>query len=253
MFKIDPRNIVVEPGFNCRDFSAPDNIEHVAALKASIKRVGLREPLTVRLENDIVYLVGGECRLRAVLSIIEDGEEFASVPCQADPSSNNTDDRLIEQPTRNGGKKFSQMEMAALAKRLVVGRGLEPEKLAEQWEMTPQNLRRLLDLNALPEAVKETVRAKEIAPSEAARIIAAEGPAAGAEIISRGVALAKYSGKKKATPKQLNTVRSKPIGKTIRPPEAERVIQFLSEIALADSLDAVKSDASRLLMRILES
>ena len=49
---IDPRDIKCEDGLNPRDFGAADNSEHVAFLKSSIRRDGVKVPLTVRLKGE---------------------------------------------------------------------------------------------------------------------------------------------------------------------------------------------------------
>jgi hypothetical protein len=265
MYQIDPRKIKPRPGHNARDFTAQVNIDRIKWHKESFLAVGQLTPLTVMMEDETVLLEDGETRWRAYLELIDEGHDIKEVACQPAPRYRNDAERKADQVVRNKGDQFTQMELAGRA-RYLVNCGWAVDAIATRWTMTPQNVHRLLELNELPDTVKDAVRAGEIEATTAAatvrQVVAesvaegssrSEGLVAAAEIVSRGVVLAKSSGKKKATPKQLNAVRPKPIGKTIRPPEAERVIQFLSDIALADSLDEVKSEASRLLMRILES
>src|SRR4029078_4196457 len=82
---VDPLNITVEAGFNCRDFSLSQNKEHVKDLQESIRVNGVQSPLWVRMqkrdgENRLV-LVDGESRLRAVHYLIGEGIEIKAVPC----------------------------------------------------------------------------------------------------------------------------------------------------------------------------
>lgn len=257
VFKIDPRKLRVESGFNSRDFTAQENIDHVLWLKENIKAVGLKEALTVRLDGDIGYIVGGECRWRAIMMLIDEGEAWESVPCLPDARNISVEERLADQPIRNHGKQFTQLELAALARKLI-GYGWAESKIAAYWGMTHQNLSRILELNQLPEAVKQTVRAGEIAPSTAAAVIREEGPIAGAETISTSVEIAKAAGKTKATPKQITVARSqgsyatpKPVGKTLKPHVTEKVLAFLRNVLTADNLDDVKQEAERTIDLVL--
>ena len=79
---IDPRIVVVEDGFNCRDYTLSENRAHLDELKRSIKVNGTLVPLLVRYEagTKSAVLIDGECRLRANLELIAEGVEILSVP-----------------------------------------------------------------------------------------------------------------------------------------------------------------------------
>jgi ParB-like chromosome segregation protein Spo0J len=83
LIMLDPRKIVVEPGLNPRDYKLQENLDHLNELKASIRASGTLQPLWVRFDvkTKAAVLVDGECRLRANLELIADGEEIVAVPC----------------------------------------------------------------------------------------------------------------------------------------------------------------------------
>ena len=83
-YTIDPRKLQIKSDWNSRDFSDPSNIAHVKDLAESIAENGVREPLKVYLENDIPYVTNGECRLRAVMLLIERGVDIKAVPVMAE-------------------------------------------------------------------------------------------------------------------------------------------------------------------------
>ena len=111
VFNIDPRKIDVMEGFNKRvDFGDIDE------LAAQIKEQGLLEAITVvPYKNDAngeerYLLVNGERRYRALMKLINDGEDVGLVRANfLDVEKDNiTDaDLYIQQYMRNEGKKFN--------------------------------------------------------------------------------------------------------------------------------------------------
>ena len=69
--KLDPRIIQVRPGWNYRDTTTPVSEAHIQWLMESIKEVGVQEPIRVEYVDGKVYLVNGECRLKACLRLYE--------------------------------------------------------------------------------------------------------------------------------------------------------------------------------------
>ena len=68
---INPRLIDIEPGFNARDYTLPENRAHLDRLKLLIVAAGrVNEPITVRLNRETgrATVVDGECRLRSTRS-----------------------------------------------------------------------------------------------------------------------------------------------------------------------------------------
>lgn len=116
--KLDPKLILIEEDFNPRDYALPENRAHLDELKDSILEHGVEQPLWVRFdtENKIPYLVDGECRLRAVLELIDEGHPIESVTIIQ--KSGTPEDRLRIALTANTGKALSQWEVGKAYLRL---------------------------------------------------------------------------------------------------------------------------------------
>ena len=80
IYKIDPRNIVVTKDFNSRC-----NFGDLDELARQIKEQGVLNPISVQPFKDEngeekYRLIDGERRYRAVMKLIDEGEEIARVP-----------------------------------------------------------------------------------------------------------------------------------------------------------------------------
>ena len=67
LYRLDPKIIQIKEGWNSREATDPQNSNHIAELAASIREVGVKKPLVCYMENDIVYVTDGHCRLQAVM------------------------------------------------------------------------------------------------------------------------------------------------------------------------------------------
>lgn len=110
IYKIDPRAIVVEAGFNSRsDFG---DIEELAS---QIKEQGVLNPITVipfKDENgtEKYRLVDGERRYRATMFLIQHGTDVARVPALFASKNLSQAELLTQQLLRNEGKPFTEYE-----------------------------------------------------------------------------------------------------------------------------------------------
>jgi len=109
---IDPRILVIEDQFNPRDYTLPENRAHLDELKQSIRANGTIKPLLVRWDaaTKSAIVVDGECRLRANLELIAEGEEILAVPC-VQVAGGNEAERLLTAITANTGKSLSKWEL----------------------------------------------------------------------------------------------------------------------------------------------
>ena len=119
LYKIDPRAIVIMDGFNSRcDFGDLDE------LAQSIKENGILNPISVKpfTDNDGIErykLVDGERRYRAVMSLIEQGVDIQRVPALFISKSTNEFEMILQQLTRNEGKRFNEYEMGLAYKKML--------------------------------------------------------------------------------------------------------------------------------------
>lgn len=195
---IDPAKIVIEKGFNPREYTLQENREHLDALKGSIREMGVRVPLLVRWDvgSEQAILIDGECRLRSCLELIEEGIDIKSVPVLQEQGGNEAD-RLLLAITTNTGKPLSQWESGKAYKRLI-GYGWFPDGIAKKTGISIRYVKECLELSDAPEEVKEMLANKSVTPALAVKTIRENGDGA-AQVLREKVFEAKEKGKTTAS------------------------------------------------------
>jgi ParB/RepB/Spo0J family partition protein len=202
VYKIDPRKLQIKAEWNSRDFSDPANMDHIKMLAASIKEVGVKEPLKVNIEDNIPYVTNGECRLRAVMMLIEQGVEIKSVPVMGEDRFANEADRLFTQFISNSGKPFGPIENARLFKRLV-DMGWAQKDIASKSGMSGGRISQILELNKLPVSIQQLIIEGKVSSAFALNVWNKHGQnleAAFAELTA-AVETANAEGRTRAMPK----------------------------------------------------
>lgn len=204
-YKIDPRHIEIKPGFNYRDTTSPEAKAHIAFLKASIRERGVDEPIWVENTGETLYLVDGECRLRALRELWDEGEEIV-VPTFSYKGSE--DAVLAKSLIANGGLPPTQMEFGKAVERLMAYgwtaeriAHLIPPHLGIKGAKARRYMADALELHQAPlevkKAVKEGVDGVKVSPALA--VAATRGNRLmAADVIKGEVAKAKAAGKKTA-------------------------------------------------------
>lgn len=119
LYRINPYLIMVEDGFNVRNFESVEVKEHVEGLAQSIAETGVQNPIKVRNKGGKLYLIDGECRLRATIHAIEVlGASIESVPVILADRSENEADAVLDIMRRNSGLPLGMPEQAVVVKRL---------------------------------------------------------------------------------------------------------------------------------------
>lgn len=170
IFLVDPMSIKVVDGWNDRtDFSGQEE------LVESIKEVGVRQPLLVRKSaEEVIELVNGERRLRAVRAAIDAGFQIAAVPVIVAKKDISEIDLYFDAIISNGGKPLEPVEEANSFKRLVAW-GVPLKEIASKSGKSYTHVRNRLELaNGIP-AVKEAVTKKEISVKSAQEIVSGSG------------------------------------------------------------------------------
>lgn len=168
VLKLDPRDIKVEEGFNARDFSIPENQEHVRALAASIRELGVEVPLLVRYDKATrsIFLVDGECRLRAAMMVqeglSEDERAAFVVPAMTANQYASESDLVISMLVRNEGRALGPIEKGAAFFRLHTRLKMSEKEIAAKMGMTRARVVQLLELHAMPERVKDLARSGQV-------------------------------------------------------------------------------------------
>lgn len=149
LYRLDPTIIKIKEGWNSREANDPQNASHVAELAESIREIGVKKPLVCYMENDVVYVTDGHCRLQAVMHLIEQGVEVKTVPVMVEDRHSNESDRIFSQIVHNAGKPLTSLEQAKVFKRLV-DLGWAQKDIAAKAGITGGRVSQLLELNTLP-------------------------------------------------------------------------------------------------------
>jgi ParB family chromosome partitioning protein len=185
MVAIDPAKIHIEANHNPRDYSLPENRAHLDNLKASIKVQGVIQPLWVRWEKgtEKVFLVDGECRLKAVRELIFEGNEIKSVPTKLVQAGNEIERKLLAL-TANSGKPLTKWESGATYK-LLTGWGWSEADIAARVGVTPRYVREAIELGDAPQAVKAMMSSGQITTRVALNTVRTAGDAAPAVLTEK--------------------------------------------------------------------
>ena len=177
-FYCNPWSIDVEDGWNARDFTLPENIEHVRKLAETIKTEGFRpqHPLTVILKNGRLVLRDGESRLRATkLAINTMGAEIEGVwVIQAEKGLSELDS-LVAQDLANLHKAWNPIEQAALYSKMFRFTDGNVSKIAARLGITGPTFQRWLDLNAAPQTIKKMIGLGTVSVNYALETLKANG------------------------------------------------------------------------------
>lgn len=205
ILQIDPRAVRVEEGFNVReDFDLDE-------LKEMIRAQGMLKPIEVKsagkdANGNLLYrLIDGERRLRAVLSLIEEGEPIARIQAVVAPRSTSEEELCIRQVMHNEGKRFTEYEYGKMFQRFLNKFGHTKTETARLFAKDIAFVSRCLDLLELPEEIQEQIKGKTIAVSAVREVVKnnKDDEDAQVEAVKTLVATAQANGKKTATLKDV--------------------------------------------------
>jgi ParB family transcriptional regulator, chromosome partitioning protein len=152
LLMIDPRNIIVEEGFNVRT-----DMGDIDGLSESIVEVGQLEPITVCKQRgtDKYILTDGHRRMAAINRAIEQGKNIPYV--RAIVSTGNIEDRLFAMVITGIGKKaLNSLEEGEAYKRLKAY-GYEVKDIAAKVGKSLPHIYNMLKLADVPQQVKKYV------------------------------------------------------------------------------------------------
>jgi len=197
-FRVDPRVLKIDPGFNVRDLDAPTARDSLDELKASIRAEGVQVALEIRMVGDDLFVTSGHRRHKVVMELISEGVEIASIPAIAEPKAVDEADRVARLVTLNAGLPLSPLEKAEVVRRLM-GFGWDRAKIAQRLgfktEASVANYELLL---AAPVEVKQAVRSGELSASNAVTMVRKDGDGA-AKTLATARKTAAAKGKTKLT------------------------------------------------------
>jgi ParB-like chromosome segregation protein Spo0J len=210
VFKLDPRHVVREPGWNPRE-----DFGDMVAFCANLEANGVMEALTVRKVGEVIYLVNGDRRLTGVEKLMAEGrwpEDPKNpgfpmpVPCTSEGRNVKPLDRIFMMLSLNTGKPFTMLEKAAAyQKALTEESGITDAEIARRSGETKQAVSNALTLvrKGCP-ALIQFVRDGKLSATTALEIAKAqEDHNEQTAAAKAAIATAKEAGRGHATPKDL--------------------------------------------------
>jgi len=154
LLKLDPREIIVESGFNVRqDFG------DMEALIQSIASNGVLTPLRGFKKGDKYVLTDGHRRHRAAMHLITEGVEMR-IPFIASKEKGE-ETRLLQMYLSNDGKRLNAIETSELMKRFI-NLGLKPKEISQKLGISVVTISNLLLIADLPVKLKKRIENNEI-------------------------------------------------------------------------------------------
>src|SRR5258708_20785796 len=101
--RVSPLKLFLKPNWNTRDDS-PELQAHIDMLAQSIAEIGVKEPISVRLEDGKLWVINGHCRTLATLRPMEHYKpEIKTAPVIAEDRYANEADFVLHPMLRNTG------------------------------------------------------------------------------------------------------------------------------------------------------
>jgi ParB/RepB/Spo0J family partition protein len=243
---LDPRIVVVDGGFNVRDFTTPDTQAHVRELVNSIKEIGVQNPIIVRWDEGRALLVDGECRLRATLLAIDEGAEIMSVPAMSEPRGVSDADRVLSLLVRNGAKRLGLLEESVVYARLTA-MGWPEEQIARKSGCSVTKVTRGLALAEASDSYKALISTGKVSATLAIDELLAKGEKVASKNFERVEAKLAKTSDAPVRVKKTDLAERKPGRYTQE--DAKAMVSALKAIA-ADTTDA---RSKRIAKTVLES
>ncbi len=206
LYKVDPRLIEVQKGFNVRqDFSVDDIID-------SIKRDGVIQPMTVIPFKDSegvekYRLIDGERRYRAAMRAIEEGATIARVPVMFLSKSKTEEELLIEQVTRNEGKRFNEYEYGIMFERFRTNFGYTVAEIADKFCKQASYISQCLQLLTCNQEIQQALKENKVSASVVREVTrSTDDETKQVEAVNSAIQNAKSKGKAKATKKDITSI-----------------------------------------------
>ncbi len=236
LYRVDPAIIQVKAEWNSRDGSDPANAAHISELAASIKEIGVKKPLVCYMENEIVYVSDGHCRLAAVMQLVKAGVEIKTVPVMVEDRHANEADRIFSQIVHNQGKPLTGIEQAKVFKRLI-DLGWAQKDIALKAGLSGGRVSQLLELLTLPVVLQKFITEGKASAQMVLNTFKKHNGdvALTVQELSGAVLVAEKAGRKRAMPKDTEEGSGEQGGSTAAPKSAlKKHLKALIEAAYAD-------------------
>lgn len=195
LFKIDPRLLREDPGFNERDYDDPKVEAHIEGFAAAYQEGRYVPPLLVRTDGDSVLVVEGHCRRRGALRAIERGAK--GLMLAATEFKGSDADRVSVMLRSADGLPLQVLGQAKGYLRLV-RMGLSNAEVAKEVGRTPARVEQLLILATANMDVQQLVKSEQVSADAAIEAVRMYRERAG-EHLQALLGKAKQEGKVKVT------------------------------------------------------
>jgi hypothetical protein len=197
-YRLNPKDLYVEPGWNVRNLKSPESIKHIEGLALSISKVGVEQALTVAVRDNKVMVTDGGCRMAAIaLAEKKYGITIESVPVQSEGRGRNELDYTFSMLTRNAQLDLNMAEQADAVKR-AIALGANKKDIADRWGKSITHVDNCLLLLEADPAIIQHVRDGRVTSRLAVDTIRAKGNKA-LPVITKAIESAQAVGKSKAT------------------------------------------------------
>lgn len=200
IFKIDPRVIKIEPGFNIR-FDTPRRRAYIDDMKVAFRAGATFPPLRTRAEDGEVILVDGHNRLQMYQELIEEGAEILFVLCL---EFRGNEAERVSHMTASGKQGLTILALEAGHGYLRnLNWGWSIQKIAMKDGVSDTYVEQCIMLAEAPVAVQQMIVREEVACHVVVDVLRKHGKRAH-EVLLDGLERAKATGGKKVTTKTLN-------------------------------------------------
>jgi ParB/RepB/Spo0J family partition protein len=166
-YRVDPRLITVDPGFNVRQhFDEAKQAELVESIRAN----GVKKPLLARKDGPNIVLTDGHRRLRAVQTLLAEGVDIKWVTVEFEEAHQTEAERLITALASNDGVPLTPLEEAEGFKRLVRW-GWTHQQIAQRVGKSVSFVTHALNLLQAGPELTAAIVAGDIKPTKAIEII----------------------------------------------------------------------------------
>ncbi|MBC8641660.1 hypothetical protein IAG25_33075 [Caballeronia sp. EK] len=200
IFKIDPRVIKIEQGFNIR-FETPRRRAYIDDMKVAFRAGATFPPLRVRAEDGEVILVDGHNRLQMYQELIEEGAEILFVLCL---EFRGNEAERVSHMTATGKQGLQILALeAGHGYRRLTNWGWPVQQIATRDGVSDTYVEQCIMLAEAPIAIQQMIVREEVACHVVVDVLRKHGKRAH-EVLVAGLERAKATGGKKVTTKTLN-------------------------------------------------
>ena len=203
LYKIDPRLIVEEQGFNIRQYDTPEVEAHIESICEAMLKGTYIPPVLVRTDGTgKVILIDGHCRWKAALRAIERGANELMLTAV---NFRGSDVERIETMLRSGdGLKFTPLETAKGYLRLK-RMNISTADIAKGVGKSLSHVEQYLTLATANHDAQQMVENGEVSATVAIHAVRKDGEQAGAKL----KAVKAENGEKKVTAKAFKPSKAK--------------------------------------------